>query len=382
MKKPKIIVYPSYNGNGIKIISATEVVIESLPGFIEEFLNRWQWHYNRMLDDKESTIELKRVMQFGRKIAEQLRSYLPQYKVEAATLKEIKIQMCKDLASLALALERGGQFSEAISLYERRLSLDKDNFDSIRDLAICLYNSDDFTSALYYFDRLKELGDSNPIIDFSLALCHFYLGNYKNAEPIFHSLLEKFPKENCFIIPAATNYTSQRKFTKAIEVLKNGNSNFPNDLEILKDLANNYHLDEDHENEAKTLGQLVNKTPDDVGNLAMLSNSLVLSGKHHQAIQCLKNMLRLDPQNGSLYYKIAKLYRHLKMDNLASEMYLKAILKNSSFAEHFWSEENFLATLEVDETLTSSLIKFGASYGDNHAKEYLINYSKSKGELH
>jgi len=69
-----------------------------------------------------------------------------------------------------------------------------------------------------------------------------------------------------------------------------------------------------------------------------------------------------------VYYRIARLYSELNLENFAADMYLKAILKNPEFTKHFWASGEFLITFRKEKELMKNILEFGANYGDLNAK--------------
>lgn len=371
MKKTKIIIFPTYNGNGLLIVDSKNVKIESLPGYIEEIILRWQWHYNRMIDDKEATIRIDRIYELGIKIAAELKEYLPEYSIKYATLKDISSQMGEDMLMEAKAREKLENYDEAIFFFKRRLNLNEKKMDYIVDLAVCLFNCQRYNEALIFLKMLLRMSREKRIINYLLALCNYFLEDYLWAEYYFDILLEDKTEEKDVFIFAASTYLALGNYEKAKSTLKLGNYMLPNSGEILKELAKIYHHKEDYEHENDILQKLVVIHPMEKEAFELLADSYSNIGKYAEAIHSFKVVLKLDPNVGAYYYKLAQLYASLDNDNLAVEMYLKAILKNPDFTKYFWGKTNFLLNLKIDHDFKAYLLSFGAKYGDKNAEKYL-----------
>lgn len=377
MRRKVITICPSYNGNGLKY-NKKLISIESLPEYIEKLLERWQWHYDRMIDDEDTVINAQKVTQFGERLAIELQEYLPEFKITALSEDKIRMQINSDLEILVKYYKRAQNYCEVIKLCQKRVSLDNSNIQYLKDLAIAKFNAEHYFDALSDIEALgSEIGEN----DFFLMLtghCHFRMQNFKEAESIFNTLLKKSPEDKSYLLAAAENYMCFYEYEKAIDLFVRAIKNEPEDDDIKVRLANAYHLTEQFSEEIKLLKGLLKVYPNQITLLELLSSSYYSSGQYYSSIEILKQILSLAPEEGDCYYNLALNYHLLKMDNLAVDNYFKAILKNPQFTIPFWKNGNFLLKLDLEAGLLKDIISFGAEYGDELARKYLDSHSLKK----
>lgn len=376
MRKTKLTILPSYKGRGFRLSGKEEFIIESLPPYIEEIISHWIKHYDEMIENKESTYSIDRFYLLGKKISEELREYLPQLYVTHASKEEIICQVGEDFLAQAKIYEALGEEMKAIEFYERRLKLDENNFDYLFDLGLALIKNEIFSRAATILEKAFEI-KKDPDISFMIAICWESQNEHIKAKSYYlYALIHGEPSEE-LIMSTAINYAHLQEYDSAIELLNQGISIYPDNYEMLRGLVVIYNLTNDYENEILILKRLCELKPYDKENFIALGNSYILRGKFHQAINEFKEVLRLDPNFGLYYFKIAQLYHLLLMENFVIDWYLKALLKNPDFTKYFWEEGNFLLDLKVDESLKKELILFGAKSGDKSAQGFLAKENQS-----
>lgn len=382
MRKIKIVIHPSYKGNGIKIIGSKDLVIESLPGYIEELLSRWQWHYDQMIEDEDTLISLEKITQFGQLLAKELQGYLPEYNVKALNQAKMMDQMCTDLDMLADQCKNQNLYYDLIKYYNKKVNLDNTNLKFSRDLAIAKFNSEQYNDALTDLEALPDDLKEGEVIKFLIGMCHFKLQNFANAEKIFCALLEKSPNDRNYLLAQSENYICIYEYDKACSLLERATLLEPDNEDIKYRLANCYNFAERFCDEKRILMELVKNSPTDITLLGELSCSLFCCKEYYSSIEILKRILTLDPDEGDCYFNLALNYYKLKMDNFVIDYYLKALLRNPKFTRLFWEKDNFLLNQNIDLKLLLEIISFGAEYGDEKAKEFLeTNSLKNEGLL-
>lgn len=376
MKKTKLTITPSYKGKGYRISSNKNIVIESLPQYIEEIIFHWIEHYNEIIEDLDSQFNLERFFLLGKKIAEELKGYLPELEVSYASQEEIRSQMGEDLLYQAKLNESLGQEYFAIEFLKRRVMLDENNFDYLFDLGLKLLESEKFYDAATSLEKAFNI-KNNSDIAFLLGICFASMEEYKEAKVYYQYAIASGNISEELIISAALNLTHLKEYHTAIHLLLDGLKKYPENYEMISDLAMNFHNINDYDNEMKMLKKLTELKPYEKDYFDRLGNSYILLGKYHEAITAFKEVLKLDPNYGLCYFKIAELYHLLQLENFAIDWYLKALLKNPDFAKYFWEEKKFITELLIEPNLKKELILFGASSGDKGAQIFLSRENQS-----
>lgn len=376
MRKTKLTIVPSYKGKGYRLLSKKDVKVESLPQFIEEIIFHWIRHYNEMIEDLDAPFNLERFFLLGKKIAEELEEYLPELEVTYASLQEIKSQIGEDLLYQVKLNESLGQDYETIHYLKRRVMLDENNIDYLFDLGLKLINNQKYDDAATYFTKAFDI-KNNSDIAFLLGICLLTMKEHRAAKRYYEYALTQGNVSPELIISAGLNYTKLEEYQTAINLLLDGLKNYPSNYEMIRDLAMNYHHKSEYESEIKMLQRLIELKPYEKDHFAALGNSFLFLGNLHEAIKAFKQVLKLDPDYGLCYFRIAQLYHSLQLENFAIDWYLKALLKNPHFAKQFWEENEFISELLIEPDLKKELILFGAKSGDKGAQAFLAKENQS-----
>ncbi len=184
----------------------------------------------------------------------------------------------------------------------------------IRQAFVYLYKSD-YLNASRIFQNAQNYSQTYKPLTAYLAYCNYKLGNFNTAGRLFNNLIETENTNPEYIETASSIYKSLGDTSIALEIIKKGRKQLPNDKSLLFDEANIYNNKRDY------------------ASLALL----------------LPSLLDIFPDNADIAFIAANCYDHLNQSDKAITFYLKSIdLNNAAYEPVFNLGLVFLKKSEVN----------------------------------
>ncbi len=101
---------------------------------------------------------------------------------------------------IGLGYRQLGEFDEAISRFQKVLSLKEDLIDALVELGLCYGGVGNYLEASEYFLRAIELGGENSEILCNLAMSYMEMGNLQDARMYINKSLEMDPNDEITLI--------------------------------------------------------------------------------------------------------------------------------------------------------------------------------------
>jgi len=146
---------------------------------------------------------------------------------------------------------------------------------------------------------------------------------------------------------AAMSSVKGGKYEKAIEYYMQLKALGQTDADYYKYLASAYKGMGETERMMNTIAEGREKYPDDSGLMAEEINALLEQGKSSEALDPLKDMIKVNPNNAALYFILGTVYG----TEGNTDIY------NADSAEFFYKK-----TLEIDSTMTDAAYNLGSLY--------------------
>ena len=142
--------------------------------------------------------------------------------------------------SRAMILRKMGKPAEAISLCQKVVAADKDNFDAYSMLGkICLQQRK-YKDAMAAFRVAKKLRPEDISIDVEMANILILCGQNKKAIEVLEEYKQKDDKNISVLYTLGSLYTSERRFDKSIELYTDLSNQYPQEPMISTMLALSY----------------------------------------------------------------------------------------------------------------------------------------------
>jgi Flp pilus assembly protein TadD len=160
-------------------------------------------------------------------------------------------------------------------------------------------------------------------------------------------------------------------FSKAIDVLKKGESKFPTDSDILMQLGNAYYSRGELDVALSRFKGLVEKNPDNK-DFRYAYGVVLMKGKNYpEAVNQLEEAVKMDGKNTDAIYNLAAAY--INWGNLLRDAAIKAESDDKSYQEKFKSAvpylEKYLEAKPTDARVWYSLGQVYANMGEKDKAE-------------
>jgi tetratricopeptide (TPR) repeat protein len=103
---------------------------------------------------------------------------------------ELEPNNAENLRRLGQVYEQNNQLAEALTAFQKGLTLDPTYYRGAQELGAFYYNRADYVSAVAPLARAALLAPGEPSVRFGLALCYLNLGRYSDAENELRSALQ------------------------------------------------------------------------------------------------------------------------------------------------------------------------------------------------
>lgn len=166
---------------------------------------------------------------------------------------------------LALNYEIEGNYTLAISYYNKLLSMEPDNPLILQHTANCCFLDGIYEDALECYDKFFSLAEKDVDYDveyYRASLCHMEIGEIEEGMKILFRLSYNNPEEVLYLKAIALGYVRERKFQEALNIYE----------------------------------KIENKSIDRVG-VACKAISLLMLNRISESVDCLKNIVKSEEYN-------------------------------------------------------------------------------------
>ncbi|MCK4420766.1 tetratricopeptide repeat protein [candidate division WOR-3 bacterium] len=237
----------------------------------------------------------------------------------ASIMKSVSMDELKALHTLSKLVKKG--IIKKTKLDRTSLKKEKIRIKEHRNLGIAFLQIGMLGEAVREFTRFLEIEPDNREILFYMGTIHFKTGEIEKARGIFNSLIKK--EESAILLNNLSVITDilgdKETALKYIEdALTKGETNSTillNKAILLIEMA---RIDEALE----TLGKIEKPT---THTHFYYSYTLIKKGKIEEALKHFKEGLKKNPQFGEYYHNLGKLYKTLKEDKKAVEVYKRGL---------------------------------------------------------
>ena len=209
---------------------------------------------------------------------------------------------------------------KALELYIESLTLNKQSYAAMFQVANLNYQLDRFNEALYWAEQTVKTSETyNHWYYGQLAQFYNKFGKYTESAQLFSSMIENEPdvKENYF--EAANQYYNAKEFEKAIAVLKGMQETFGVEMESASRLEFVYSAIGQGDKAIEAMEQLVAEDPSDVRSRGFLAETYLKNNQKEKSIETLQGIIKSDPEIGKAYFALYSIYE--EEDNYSLAFY-------------------------------------------------------------
>ncbi|UCE67940.1 MAG: tetratricopeptide repeat protein [Candidatus Zixiibacteriota bacterium] len=272
-----------------------------------------------------------------------------------------------------------GQHGQALEFFEKALGQKSKDIETLYGAGMSALKIGEYNKAAEYFQRGLDRKKQARFY-YGLGMAQTELGNYSEADLNLRKAIDKeetvaeyhlaLAEENYRykVYPIAIN-----EFKKAVEL----------DSTLEKTVPDLYYkIGESYLNLQNILQAIfyykkgLELFPDDIVAWKKLARICEVANKPADAVYCIENVVRIAPDDGEWWFKLAGNYLNIKNREKATESYEKAIGLDYNVAESFGQLALLYADLDQYEKAWDAYTRYEATFGPPDSTLYW--YEKGK----
>lgn len=341
----------------------------------KELRNRimaWVGEFKYYIEHPRVYYNINKYHRCALKIKEEVQLYLgDEWKIICCSKEKLIEYLSEELSDIASYHKNKKEYSEAIVYYKQILRLDGDNYEILNDIAFCHYSIVEYSEASHYLKKIITHYNSDATAFFNLGICMRQLNEFALAGIYLEKALSLNTGKLEYIIYFSRNLIDLGLYKDAIEILKPVSLAIKENKQILDMLASAYFYSEKYREAIELLNEVMSIYPNDSKSAFRLAMSYAYIKELDKSTQYFLGTLKIDPGYGECYFNIALNYHIQEQDHLSVDMYVRALMSDSKFAEHFWGEDKLLLSLNIADDFKLTILTFGSENGDERARNEL-----------
>lgn len=227
--------------------------------------------------------------------------------------------------NLAVALAEQGKITEAIPLYKKAISMDRNYPDPWNNLAVCYSMTNRLPLAIEALKQAININKFSPEAYNNLASFYIQQKNYDLAEKALDMALKLRPHYGKAYFNLGKLYLEKEDAQKALENFKIACTQADLDNESGYSIYGQAALHfKKYEDAIYAYSQLVKVRPDATEYHTRLGHAYALNNQHAQALEHYQVVLKTQNNNASIWFNIGECYLHTAQPQKALEAFEKA----------------------------------------------------------
>lgn len=303
-------------------------------------------------------------------------------KLQEEALDDIEVLSSKnypyiELFHQAVREKMSGNFTEAKKLFNDCLKEKQDDDAVYFALAEIAKTENNITAALEYFKRAYTIDPNNNVYLQELAFMHAEKANFEEAETLFKEMCEREPRNVDFIYGYSKVLIYNKKYKLAIEQLDKLQDQAGMVPELMMMKADLYSELKNPQKAEETLLELKKEFPDDLDVLKNVIGYYEQQGENEKAIRLIEELVESDPENGIAYFVLANNYLERKEIDKFLEVAPKIYqLKGVELQQKLFIFDQLKTHKKADDPILLNAIK--QMYLEHPEDEYvLLNYGNA-----
>ncbi|WP_294143389.1 tetratricopeptide repeat protein [uncultured Sanguibacteroides sp.] len=228
-----------------------------------------------------------------------------------------------ELTQAGIEQTHKGNFSRAITLFDKALKINPKNIKAIYNKGFIRENQNRFEEAAELYSIIIDL-EPKDIYYFRRGYCYFQSRQYQEALDDYNLMLKKYPDDNDLLMKRIRIYIQQKQWNKVLSDFDTYLEKDPDDFIIQANRAK-LLINLKREKEAHTiLEKLIQKYPDETIILNSWAFSLLKQGLADKALQNVNKALKIKPSYAAAYITRAQIFLELGEKEKACKDYTQA----------------------------------------------------------
>lgn len=237
----------------------------------------------------------------------------------------------KDYSNYGLALYRISDYDNAEQILNKAIEKDKNDYVAMANLAYVYMAQHKEKEAIDEFSKVLALNPDMNSIRFDYANLLADNDNIDEAILQYEEYLKTSKNNEVAYLNTGILYSRKEDYPKAIEILKQGKSVAPKNIEIQKELAKAYHLNKNYNEAILEYDSLLASTPEDTDILLNKAVAYHALKKYTEAIDIYKSLLEKKSGDKKISEYLYKAYI-AQADNLFNEGNYRKAVQNYELA--------------------------------------------------
>ena len=265
-------------------------------------------------------------------------------------------------------------YEEALEQFQKCIKIDEKQAVPFYESALINKRLGNFSLAVEQAKIAIEISVDNRWYQINYAEVLFANQNFKSAAIEYKKLLIKEPENRQFYLLLSDMYLYDNNFLKAIEVYDDLEHTRGIDKMVSMQKHKLYMQLEKMKPAIKELENLLEKFPDEIDVLEILSEVYLLNDEKEKAFDIFKQLAIISPENGRIHLTLADYYRD-KADNMKSFQELKLAFKSIKLDIDVKVRilSSYFQLLDVDSTMKEQAYTLAKLLIESHPNEVKAN---------
>jgi len=234
------------------------------------------------------------------------------------------------IANLAKCYSIKGDVDKALKIYEGLERLNHDDVRFLSNIALLHFRKKDFNMALQYLKRAVNFDSENYSLLNNLGLVYLAKRNISNAISLIRKAVKIENKEYIAYNNLGVCYLALNNFQKALHYFKIAYRLNRSARDVIQNITNTYHRIGDHNSVIELLDEYMRINPEDIELGNLLCWSYFELGEYNKCIKRLKQSLNYTKEEdtdkiASLYNNIAVVFEKIADKRQAIKFYSKCM---------------------------------------------------------
>ena len=295
---------------------------------------------------------------------------------EVSKKEEYKQRMFDNYFFAAKSEVIKGNTQKGISRYQEALEIYPDNDAVMYEIGQLYFELKNYDEAINWLTKATTTEPKNPWYWLKLAETQMQKANYNEAAIAYEKGALLYKKQVEYYLRSADAYLRAKKYPECIAILDSVEVQFGMNEQLVMQKADIYRYLGKKKQAIAEVRKLVNQIPNDPHYLTLLGEMFLDLNEIDSALKIFNQVLIIQPENGSVHFNLAELYRQ-KGDKANFLKELQLAIKDPEFdvSKKISSIYSLMPQMQADPQLAEAVGIMADNFFEAHegdADAYII----------